>query len=110
MSLCGWRPAVVSSPSSRKRLPEFGPRRTTSSAEPGGSASTAACASGDSGGIMVWPVASASYASIPEMEIVEVVSEARSEGAPARSGAPQLEQKRLARSASACNRHTAPPA
>ena len=30
------------------------------------------------------------------MEIVEVVSDGRSGGAPPRSGAPQLEQKRLA--------------
>ena len=35
MSLSGWRPAVVTSWSSRKRLPAFGPRLTTSSAEPG---------------------------------------------------------------------------
>ncbi|WUV77080.1 hypothetical protein OHA86_33430 [Streptomyces sp. NBC_01477] len=47
--------------------------------------------------MMVWPVASASYASMPEIEIVDVVSDARSNGAPpGRSGAPQLEQKRLA--------------
>src|SRR3954465_8135903 len=95
MSLCGCRPAVVSSPSSRKRLPELGPRRTTRSAEPSGSASTAACASGESAGICVWPVTSESYASSPEMEMVDVVSEGRSGVAPGRSGAPQLEQKRL---------------
>src|SRR5579885_125026 len=46
MSLSGWRPAVVTSWSSRKRLPAFGPRLTTSSAEPGVNASTAPwCAS-----------------------------------------------------------------
>src|SRR4051794_20228393 len=46
MSLSGCRPAVVTSWSSRKRLPAFGPRLTTSSAEPAGSDSTApACAS-----------------------------------------------------------------
>ena len=42
MSLSGWRPAVVRSASSRKRAPAFGPRWTTSRAEPCGSASTAA--------------------------------------------------------------------
>jgi hypothetical protein len=44
----------------------------------------------------VCPVTSESYASNPEIEMVEVVSEARSEGACPRSGAPQLEQNRLA--------------
>src|SRR3954452_22875344 len=41
MSLSGWRPAVVTSWSSRNRLPAFGPRLTTSSAEPAGRDSTA---------------------------------------------------------------------
>jgi hypothetical protein len=53
MSLSGCRPAVVTSWSSRNRLPALGPRLTTSRAEPGGSASTApACSSpGSSPGI-----------------------------------------------------------
>ena len=38
MSLSGCRPAVVRSPSSRNRLPALGPRMTSSSALPGGSA------------------------------------------------------------------------
>jgi hypothetical protein len=42
MSDSGCRPAVVTSASSRKRLPAFGPRLTTSSALPGGSASVGA--------------------------------------------------------------------
>src|SRR3954468_12331435 len=41
MSLSGCRPAVVTSWSSRKRLPALGPRFTTSSADPAGSDSTA---------------------------------------------------------------------
>jgi len=40
MSLSGWRPLVVTSWSSRNRAPALGPRRTTSSAMPGGSDGT----------------------------------------------------------------------
>ena len=40
MSLSGWRPADVVGWSSRKREPAFGPRLTTSNAEPTGSPST----------------------------------------------------------------------
>ena len=41
MSLSGRRPAVVVSESSRNRAPVLGPRWTTSSADPSGSASMA---------------------------------------------------------------------
>src|SRR5918997_5354071 len=49
MSLSGCRPALVVSWSSRNRDPAFGPRLTTSSADPPGSASTPATE--DSGGL-----------------------------------------------------------
>src|SRR5689334_19415987 len=90
MSLSGWRPAVVRSLSSRKREPEFGPRRTTSSAEPGGSASTAAWSAAESA---LSPTSSGG-ASSPLIEIVDV-SAAPAGGGVTRSDAPQLLQKRL---------------
>src|SRR5690606_40327920 len=78
-------------------LHSFPTRRSSDlSADPAGSASTAACASGGSAGTWCWPVTSASYASRPEIEMVDVVSEEPSAGAPPRSGAPQLEQNLLA--------------
>src|SRR3954447_314950 len=46
ISLSAWRPAVVTSLSRRNLLPAPGPRWTTSSAEPTGSASTAAASTG----------------------------------------------------------------
>src|SRR6476620_5577707 len=50
MSLSGGRPALVVERSSRKREPAFGPRLTTSSAEPAGSASTPATDCSRAGG------------------------------------------------------------
>src|SRR6516225_7008547 len=68
MSLSGWRPAVVSSPSSRNRLPAFGPRMTRSRALPGGRAPNDA-----ESGYRSSPRSS----SVRPSEIVEVVSPGR---------------------------------
>src|SRR3954469_18480904 len=91
MSLDGWRPAVVTSESSRNRLPELGPRRTTSRAELGGSASTAAWSALERPS----PFSATSPTSTPWMVIVEV---SPPPGAPAVSGGvsavPQLLQNR----------------
>src|SRR6478672_1200989 len=88
MSLSGWRPAVVTSWSSRKRLPAFGPRLTTSSADPAGSDSTApACASAADSLISGWsPVSSP-----PTLGITLVDSPTRSW----ESAEPHCAQKRL---------------
>jgi hypothetical protein len=78
---------VVSSLSSRNRLPALGPRCTTSSAVSAGSASSmAGSASGSS-------FSSASSASARASEIVEVVSPGRSADPRIRE-VPQFEQKR----------------
>ncbi len=69
---------MVTSESSRNRLPEFGPRCTISSAEPGGSASIAAMTSADNVGVAPVDVAVGSYDSMPEIEMVDVVSAAPS--------------------------------
>src|SRR6476620_4660642 len=60
MTLSGCRPAVVTSWSSRNRLPALGPRLTTSRADPAGRDSTApACASAADSTISGWsPVSS----------------------------------------------------
>src|SRR4051812_19612885 len=87
MSLSGCRPAVVTSLSSRNRLPALGPRLTTSSAAPLGSASTAAAASPSL-------TSSGSSDSAPRL-IVEVCSTGRSgdTGSPGRTSAvPQRAQ------------------
>ncbi len=86
---------MVTSESSRKRLPEFGPRWTISRAEPGGSASMADSTSADRAGVVPVPVVVVgSYDSRPEMEMVDVVSAAPSGSRPPRSAVPQLEQNR----------------
>src|SRR5690606_4603683 len=95
MSLSGCRPQDVRSLSRRNRLPALGPRFTTSSAVPGGSASTAAW-SGPAGSSAP---ASVSRASNPPMEIVDVDSPGDSRGGGGEeglrvSGVPQFEQKR----------------
>jgi len=69
MSLSGWRPAVVRSPSSRNLLPALGPRMTSSSALPGGRAPNDAESGNRS---------STRSSSVRPSEIVEVVSPGRS--------------------------------
>src|SRR5579859_3225974 len=76
MSLSGWRPAVVRSPSSRNRLPALGPRMTRSRALPGGNAPNDAESGNRS---------SPRSSSVRPSEIVEVVS-------PGRSGDPAAER------------------
>src|SRR5690349_13683407 len=91
MSDDGWRPAVVVSESSRNRLPLLGPRRTTSSAEPGGSASTAAWSAVDSASDRSL---SPSPGSKPALIVMVDVSPGDGAGAVGLSAAPQLLQKR----------------
>src|SRR3954467_1804159 len=94
MSLDGGRPAVVASESRRNRLPALGPRRTTSNADPGGSASTA-----------VWSAverpsafSAGSPGSNPPLMVIVEVSPGDGAGAEdvvaGFSAAPQLLQKR----------------
>jgi hypothetical protein len=93
MSLSGCLPAVVTSASSRKRLPALGPRLTTSRALPGGRPSSGPLSSDDGSG-----VAAASPSSAPssaDSEIVDVVSTARSPAGVTLVAAPQRAQKRL---------------
>src|SRR6266540_3280852 len=72
----GWRPTVVVSRSSEKRLPAFGPRRTSTRPDPAGSSASSAPSSSSS----------SSRSSIVEMEAV--VSSSLAE-----RGAPHDEQK-----------------
>jgi hypothetical protein len=84
------RPAVVVSESRRKRLPELGPRRTTSRAEPGGSASTAAWSAPESPS----DFSAASPVSNPPPLIVMVDVSLPVVAGAGRSAAPQLLQNR----------------
>ena len=90
MSLDGCRPAVVVSESSRNRLPELGPRRTTSSAELVGSASMAAWSAVERPSAF----SLGSPGSNPPPMVIVDVSLGEAAGAAAFSAAPQLLQKR----------------
>src|SRR6202789_1597902 len=90
MSLSGLRPAVISPPSSRNRLPAFGPRMTRSSALPSGRAPSDA-ESGKRSSLR-------SPSSYRFSDQVEVVSPGRAEpgtaGIVPASWVPQFEQNR----------------
>src|SRR3954469_7201488 len=90
MSLDGWRPAVVTSESSRNRLPELGPRRTTSRADPGGRASTAAWSPTERAS----PLSGTSPTSTPWIVIVDVSPGDAVAAVVGVNAAPQLLQNR----------------